>query len=213
MKQTGWASAPPEERRFLLALFAGPIVAVLTGPALFQWALWAAQQSGDLLPMLAGLAIIAWLVAVVLWLRWVRILHAAAVSRSRGAMNGDSPRDVRTGLDAHDYDHLAASVELTLELIDAAERRRSFPGPGRAADGFDDANEADKHEAIKLERRRYKALRARLTTDEAHGVPVAREFLTAALGLFPTSLPDTETEELYEQWLEDERRGTYLDEQ
>ena len=104
--------------------------------------------------------------------------------------------------DANDNELLAAAVEFTLELLDIAERSRSFP---------DDENERYKRQAIKLERRRYKELRARLVADEGHGVPVARAFLEAALGLYPTVFPDNAGEELYEQWLQDQRSVTDLD--
>lgn len=104
-----------------------------------------------------------------------------------------------------DHESLAAAVELTLELLDAAERRRSFPGRDGELGDFDDENERWKRESIKRERRRYKELRARLVVDEAHGVPVSREFLETALGLFPDVTPDDQTEELYEQWVEDQR--------
>lgn len=104
----------------------------------------------------------------------------------------------------NDRQFLAAAVELTLELLDVAERRMSFPGQSSEPGDFDVENERCKREAIKRERRRFKEIRARLVADEAHGVPVAREFLAQALGLYPTVIPADDMDQLYEQWLEDQ---------
>lgn len=115
--------------------------------------------------------------------------------------------------DTHDVDHLVASVDLTLQLLDAAERQRSFPGPSRPSDAFDEENEAYKRESMKRERQRYTEIRERLGGDEAHGIPVAQEFLESALGLMPGVLADDSADELYERWLQDARRDTPLTDQ
>ncbi|SJM61015.1 hypothetical protein [Agrococcus casei] len=90
-----------------------------------------------------------------------------------------------------DRDHLAAALDVLLELLDTAQRRRSFP----------DENEGYKQESLKQERLRYKGLRAQLAADEQHGVPVAREFLDYALGVHPTVFDDDEDAELYDLWV------------
>lgn len=105
-------------------------------------------------------------------------------------------------MNEEDQESLAAAVELTLELLDTAERHRSFP---------DDANEREKREAIKRERRRYKELRARLVTDEDHGVPVAREFLEQTLRVTPTEIPDDESDERFAAWFDEQHQGSDLD--
>lgn len=98
--------------------------------------------------------------------------------------------------DDTDRAHLAAALDILLELFDVAERRRSFP---------DDENESNKQESLKQERRRYKGLRAQLAVDEQHGVPVAREFLDYALGVHPTAFDDDEDTELYDLWIEEQQ--------
>lgn len=107
-------------------------------------------------------------------------------------------------LNETDQDSLAVAVELTLELLDAAERRRSFP---------DDDNERAKHRWILHERRRYKELRARLVPDEHHGVPVAREFLELALGVGPTRIDvsDDDSDERFDAWFAEQHQGRDLD--
>ncbi|MGL5863999.1 MAG: hypothetical protein ACRCY9_22380 [Phycicoccus sp.] len=98
-------------------------------------------------------------------------------------------------IDTRDHDSLAAAVDLILDMLASAERQRSFP-----EDGVGDENERAKRDLIKLERRRYKELRARLRPEEQHGVPGAREFLDAALGLYPSVEDDAEDDALYERW-------------
>src|SRR5699024_5836665 len=107
----------------------------------------------------------------------------------------------RSMMDTEDHAFLAAAVEVTLELLDAAERHRSFS---------DDENEQDKLKAIKRERRRYEELRARLVADEHHGVPVALEFLEQAPGVGPTSIPDDVSDEHFAARLDELRPARHL---
>jgi|SRR5699024_1128950 len=96
-----------------------------------------------------------------------------------------------------DHDRLAVAVDVTLELLDVAERRMSGPGVGHG-DGWSE------REWIKSERRRYKELRARLIADERHGVHVVREFLELALSLGSPGDDDIAGDACYEEWFREQ---------
>lgn len=97
-------------------------------------------------------------------------------------------------LSEEDIDSLAVAVDLVLSELDRAEKQVSFPKAGEKECNEDSENERYKHIFLKQERRRFKGLRAKLVSDEQHGVPVAQEFLNIALGLESTALPDDDFE-------------------
>ena len=107
-------------------------------------------------------------------------------------------------LSEEDIESLAAAVDLVLSKLDQAEKQVSFPRPGEKPCSEDAENERNKRHFLKQERRRYKAIRARLLGDEQHGVPVAQEFLNIGLGLEPTAFPGDDCEERYERWANDQ---------
>jgi hypothetical protein len=94
-----------------------------------------------------------------------------------------------------DADALAAAVDIVLELLDEAQRLRSFPRPGEPPSELDDANEEAKDQNNARELRRYADLRARLGAGEVHGVPVMRQALDSALGRHPTWMPEIDENE------------------
>lgn len=107
-------------------------------------------------------------------------------------------------LSEEDIESLAAAVDFVLSELDQAEQQVSFPRAGENPSSEDAENERNKRHFLKQERRRYKAIRARLLGDERHGVPVVQEFLNIALGLEPTAYPGDDSEEHYERWVNDQ---------
>ncbi|MGP5124529.1 hypothetical protein [Glutamicibacter sp. BW77] len=107
-------------------------------------------------------------------------------------------------LSEEDIESLAVAVDFVLSELDQAEQRVSFPRPGEKPSSEDAENERTKRDFLKQERRRYKAIRARLVGNEQHGVSVAQEFLNIALGLESATFPDDDSEESYERWTTDQ---------
>lgn len=65
-------------------------------------------------------------------------------------------------LSEEDIESLAVAVDFVLSELDQAEQRVCFPRPGEKPSSEDAENERTKGDFLKRERRRYKAIRARL---------------------------------------------------
>lgn len=96
---------------------------------------------------------------------------------------------------------VGVAFDVVLRLLDAAERRQSFPREGGSASNIDVDNERAKLQAIQMERRRYQELRARVHAGDVHGEPVLTELLESALGIYPAELEDDDA--AYASYLQD----------
>ena len=96
-----------------------------------------------------------------------------------------------------DQDVLATALDVVLELFELSEQR-VLPN---------EADERDKQRSLKMERRRYKELRAKLDPERHHGMPVLRESLYSALGVVSNPPEDIWLERNYHDWLLREEPG------